>query len=146
MEGLTKRVRAHLEKNPEGTLADLYAAFSDVGIRDLNSVFSWLETRGELKLPDPTYQYKPAMHAGREKSQTAMWRAIRNLAKKHRVIDVDEVQILSGVSADYLKRYITFLERQGYVARRPTGLAVLDKAMKRADTPLFKRRETEKAA
>ena len=143
MKSLTKRVRAHLEKNPEGTLADLYAAFSDVGIRDLNTVFSWLETRGELKFPDPTYQYKPA---GREKSQTAMWRAIRNLAKKHRVIDVDEVQILSGVSADYLKRYITFLERQGYVVRRPTGLAVLDKAMKRADTPLFNRRETEKAA
>jgi hypothetical protein len=146
MKGLTKRVRTYLKENPEGTLVELCVAFSDASIRDLSNVINRLERRGELTLPDPTYQYKPAMQSGREKSQTVMWRAIQHQAKKCRLIDVDRVQILSGVSADDLDRYITFLERQGYVAKRVTGLAVLDKALKRADAPIYNRRETEKAA
>jgi hypothetical protein len=145
-QGLTKRIRAYLDQKPEGRLGDLYEAFDGESIRAINHVLMWLKKRKELKLPEPSYQYLPAMSTRRETKQTAIWRTIRYMAKKQRVLDLDEVQTIAEVSSVYLRNYAKWLEKQGYVSFRPTGLAVLDLAMKRAETPVWHCIEEKKNA
>ncbi|MDR1656158.1 MAG: hypothetical protein LBT47_01195 [Deltaproteobacteria bacterium] len=136
-------LRNWFAKHPEGDLADCLEVF------DLNraviKALHQLQLKGELEIAREYTYFGPkspeaaTAETTQEVKQTAMWRAIRGLAKVGRVVDLNEVGTIAEVSARYLKRYVLFLEHEGYVARRPTGLAVLDKAMRAAETPLLKK-------
>jgi hypothetical protein len=69
--------------------------------------------------------------------QDTIWSVIRCLAKVKRVVDVEDIILLSEVPKAYAMKYIRVLENLGFVASRPTGLAVLDKAMKQVEAPVF---------
>ena len=134
---LTERVRAWLADHPEGILSDLYAAHAEVGIRPLNKVLEYMVKRGELRLPDPTYHYKAKPDTRKESKQHRIWTNLRNMAKAGRIVDQDSLVTLSQASPDYVRKYLYFLEQQGYVVKRQTGIAVLDKTLKRIDPPIW---------
>jgi hypothetical protein len=136
MGAVTGRLRAWLAENPTGRLSELYEAHEDMGIRAIDRVIRRLERRGELLLPDPTYRYKAHEDKRMRRTQETIWAVIRSLAKVRRVIDPEEVVLLSGASPDYVRKYVASLVRLGYVERRPTGLAVLEKAMTQARAPI----------
>jgi DNA-binding IclR family transcriptional regulator len=56
---------------------------------------------------------------------------------------MDKLLESSGASESYARRYLNFLANLGYVVKRPTGWAVLDKAIKQAKPVLFHRRKED---
>jgi hypothetical protein len=131
-------LREWFKEHPEGALLDIEKAF---GLKsDVTTKLLRLRASGELILHGE-YQYLgngEVMPGPSEVKQTAMWRVIRGLAKSSRIVNFDEIVILAEVSRAYALKYIGFLIGQGFLARRATGLAVLDKAMKHPETPYSK--------
>ncbi len=141
---LTPRLRVWLAAHPEGEVGDIYAAFLPAEkFKALWKSINWLIKRGELYMPGQPYRYGAVPHgnAALETKQTGIYNALRNLAKISRVVDLDEAVRLAEVDPSYARRYVRHLEGLGYVARRPTGLAVLEKAMKQAEAPHYNQRE-----
>lgn len=141
---VTVRLRAWLVAHPEGEVGDIYAAFlPGDDFKTLTRALNWLTERGELYMPGQPYRYGAVPHgnAARETKRTAIYTTLRNLAKVRRVVDFDEVVRLAEVDRSYARRYVRHLEALGYLARRPAGLAVLDKAMHQAEAPPYNQRE-----
>jgi hypothetical protein len=138
------QLRRWFAQKPTGYLDDCFKRFNVN--QTLITALKHLQVKGELAI-DMEYSYSAPkspklsgeMESSSEVKQTAMWRSIRGLAKVSRVISQDEARRIAEVEERYFRRYVRFLESEGYVARRPTGLAVLDKAMNHAETPLFVR-------
>ena len=148
MSGLTKDLRAFLMENPEGRLNDLYVSLEGKArsFKELNRALERLARRGELTLPDQGYRYKEKTDARRESAQHRIYQTLRNLAKVGRVVDLEELLSISEAAPDYLQRYGRCLEKDNFIARRATGWAVLDKAMKQADAPIYQLRKRQRAA
>jgi hypothetical protein len=143
MAGLTKRVREIVSREPEGPLKTIYAALSDADFRDLNRVFSRLERRGELVIKGKRYRYAPK--EGRlGPAQQRIWAAMRNLAKVSRIIDLEDVVLLSGASPDYVRRYAGYLIREGHLAQRRTDGVYVMLAPQKVQAPAWNRRKAEK--
>jgi len=135
-------LRDWLEENPHGEWGTLRRAFSKVDIKTLEKTLEYLKKRGELVV-FKEYSYYGHKHGNedREVKQTAIWRVIRSLAKVSRIVTWVDVLTLSEASKSYAERYVRFLETNGYVAVRASGIAVLEKAMRQAETPHFNQRK-----
>lgn len=139
--GQLKKIRSWLGDNPEGDLREVYAVFGGPEMRETLKALDYLAGRRELHLSRSFYRYgRKHGNEARESKQTAIYSVLRNLAKVCRVVQLDEVIRLAEAEASYVRRYIRFLEDLGFVQRRASGVAVLDKAMKQAGAPRFNQR------
>jgi DeoR/GlpR family transcriptional regulator of sugar metabolism len=111
-------------------------------MRETLKALDHLEAREEITIAAAIYKYgRKHGNEGREEKQTAIYNALRAWAKVCRVVPLDKLIESSGAEESYVRRYLRFLARLGYVTKRPTGWAVLDKAMNDARPPLFKQRQ-----
>ncbi|UQZ89560.1 hypothetical protein C4J81_10230 [Deltaproteobacteria bacterium Smac51] len=145
--GRIKEIRRWLEDRPEGDLHDLYAEFGGAEMRGTLAALEYLENRREITIAAPEYRYgRKHGNAEKETKQTAIYNTMRNLAKVQRVVCFEEVVRIAEVDESYARRYINFLESLGYVAKRMSGIAVLDKAMKQAKAPRYNQRQERRKA
>ena len=141
MAGL-KEIRAWLDKNPEGDLRALYSVFGGPQMRETLKALDHLESRGEITVSAAVYKYgRKHGNEGREEKQTAIYNALRHWAKVSRVVPLDNILEASGAEVSYARRYLRFLAALGYVDERPTGWAVLEKAMSQAQPPIYNQRK-----
>lgn len=140
--GQLKRLRRWLGDNPEGDLRDLYAAFGGAEIKVTLDALDYLEERGEITIAPGEYRYgrKHGLD-GRETKQTAIYSTLRNLAKVCRVVAPEKVIQIAEVDESYARRYFAYLAGLGYIERRPSGWAVLEKAMKQPQAPQYNQRQ-----
>jgi len=143
--GNVKEIRDWLDKNPEGDLNVLYLQFGGYLMKETLKSLDHLESRGEITISSAVYKYGRkhgnSGEAGREEKQTAIYNALRHWAKVSRVVPQEKILEASGAEVSYVRRYLRFLAGLGYVDERPTGWAVLEKAMGQAQPPLFNQRK-----
>ena len=151
LESRVAELRCWLAEHPKGDMADLNDHFK-MGFEMVYAI-KWLLGQGDLVIResyvyepraderdgDPAEEYSGPHVSETEVKQTGMWRAIRFLAKVSRIVRMEDVQLIAGVSEKYCRDYVSFLVASGFLARRPTGLAVLESAMNHPQTPCFRR-------
>ena len=140
--GQVKKIRRWLQDNTQGEMRDLYAIFGGPEMTATLKAIEYLEERAEIFVESAKYSYgrKHGLE-GRETKQTGIYSALRNLAKICRVVNFEEVIRIAEVDASYARRYLNFLAGLGYVERRFSGYAVLDKAMKQPRAPRYNQRQ-----
>jgi len=140
--GTVKEIREWLEKNPEGGLNVLYLQFGGYLMKETLKALDHLESRGEITISSAVYKYgRKHGNEGREEKQTAIYNALRHWAKVSRVVPQEKILESSGAEVSYARRYLRFLAALGYVDERPTGWAVLEKAMSQAQPPIYNQRK-----
>lgn len=139
--GQIKKIRRWLNDNPEGDMRELYGQFGGPEMKATLKAIDYLEARAEIFVESSAYRYgrKHGLE-GRESKQTAVYSTLRNLAKVCRVVDSGEVIRIAEVDPSYARRYLNFLEGLGFIQKRFSGYAVLDKAMKQARAPRYNQR------
>ena len=140
-----KEIRAWLEENPEGDLGALYGEFGGEQMRSTFKALNHLEARGEITISAAVYKYgRKHGNEDREEKQTTIYNFLRFHGNNvERVISMDLILKNSGATENYARCYLNFLAGLGYVAKRPTGWAVLEKAIKQAKPVLFHRRRED---
>jgi hypothetical protein len=123
--------RQWLEENPVGDADDLGEAFKG---GDVAKMVRYLVKRGELVITR-RYAYVSPGDGRRDDKRTAMYRAMRALAKVSRIVDWAEVARIAEAGKSHSNAFLAELAVHGYVARRAGGVAVLDKAMRQAEPP-----------
>ena len=140
MAGLTKRLRAILSEEPQGSLGVIYTALEGESLREINKALERLARRGELTLKGSRYCY--ALRESRKGPvQQRIWSAMRNLAKVNRVMGLEDVVLLSGASLDYVRRYAGYLVEQKHLARRKADGAYVMMAPNLVKAPAWNRRK-----
>lgn len=132
---MTPEIRNILTELGQATadeLAERLQIQTFAGLKQLRDALGDLAKRGQVIREERPALYRLAdLGGGRYGKQEAIWRAVQ---VEHLGFTYKKIMLLAGTCHDYTRRYLRWLERQGYVVK--TGKTPRQKANERCEVVL----------